>query len=254
MKRRILKLVVFLLLGAIVNVAVAWWCELSTTLTVNIGRINLDQEEAVWPKYLVDANWPPPVLAYREKVEGVGVRVTEMRSDPGTYNDSLSPETDELFIFSVIECGWPFRSLKVHWHGIFGPHREARMSETLARAGWYRGLTPPDFVPLYGPRGAHRLPIVPIAGGFAGNTILYASALWIVFGAPLTLHGIIRRYRRSNRGLCINCGYDLHGASGGGGGRVCPECGASGRSRRAMLGGQMPPILKESASAGVLGA
>ncbi len=225
MKRWFAKIVVFLLLGAIVNITVAWWCELSTTLTVNIGRINLDQEEAVWPKYLDDANWPPPVLAYREKVEGVGVRVTEMRSDPGSYNDSLSLETDELFIFAVIECGWPFRSVQVHRHGVFGPHREARMSEALARAGWYRGLPPPAFVPVYGPRDAHRLPVVPIAGGFAINTILYAMGLWIVFGAPVTLHRVIRRYRRRRRGLCIKCGYDLRGASGGGGEGGCPECG-----------------------------
>ena len=221
MKRRLTKLVVFLVLGAIVNVAVAWWCELSTTITLTIGRINLDQEEAVWPKYLLDANWLPPVVAYRDKVEGVGVRFTEMRSFPRSYAELSSLGSDELFLLGVVECGWPFRSLEVHWHAVFGPHQEARMSETLARAGWYRGLTPPDFVPVYGPRGAHSLPVVPIASGFAINTVLYASALWIVFGAPLTIHSVVRRYRRRKRGHCIKCGYDLRGTSGGG----CPECG-----------------------------
>ena len=216
MKRRLTKLVVFLVLGAVVNVGVAWGCELSTTWTVTIGRINLDQEEVVWPKYLDDAKWPPPVVAYRDKVEGVGVRFTEMSSFAGSYDGR-----DEKFMLGVLEYGWPFRSMEVHWPMVFGPHQDARMSETLERAGWYRGLTPPDFVPVYGPRGAHGLPIVPVAGGFSINTILYASALWIVFGAPLTLHRVIRRLLRRKRGRCIKCAYDLRGAEH----EVCPECG-----------------------------
>jgi hypothetical protein len=53
--------------------------------------------------------------------------------------------------------------------------------------------------------------------------------LWM----PATLFGIgpvivygrrkWKRHRRRNRGLCLQCGYDLHGNMTG----TCPECGRS---------------------------
>lgn len=63
-------------------------------------------------------------------------------------------------------------------------------------------------------------PSHPIWSGFVINTIFYASILWILTLAPFTARQMIRR----KRGLCIKCGYDLRGQSGGGG-EVCPECG-----------------------------
>ncbi len=46
--------------------------------------------------------------------------------------------------------------------------------------------------------------------------ILFATYPTIAF-----VRGPLRRYRRRKRGLCINCGYDLRGTTGG----VCSECG-----------------------------
>ena len=66
------------------------------------------------------------------------------------------------------------------------------------------------------------LPLRPILPGFAINTIFYAAILWILMLGPVTARRMIRR----KRGRCIKCGYDLRGTSGGGG-EVCPECGAT---------------------------
>ncbi len=67
------------------------------------------------------------------------------------------------------------------------------------------------------------LPLRPIWVGFAINSVFYASVLWMLMLCPHTLRRVIRR----KRGWCVECGYDLRGASGGnsGGGGACPECG-----------------------------
>lgn len=90
----------------------------------------------------------------------------------------------------------------------------------------------------FGPYGGdgQALPLRPLWPGFALNTLCYALLsvlLWL-----LLVQGShrFRRLLRRRRGLCINCGYDLRGASGGGG--LCPECGASGRAPRAVLDGK----------------
>ena len=59
----------------------------------------------------------------------------------------------------------------------------------------------------------------PLWPGFAINTIFYAAILWMMFVMP----GALRRKRRSQRGLCIHCDYDLRGAPADS--ANCPECG-----------------------------
>ena len=46
--------------------------------------------------------------------------------------------------------------------------------------------------------------------------LLFATYPTIAF-----MRGPLRRYRRRKRGLCLRCGYDLRGTTGG----VCSECG-----------------------------
>ena len=61
------------------------------------------------------------------------------------------------------------------------------------------------------------LPLRPIWPGFAINTIFYAAILWVMFATP----GRVRRAIRCKRGLCPACAYPV-GAS-----PVCTECGAA---------------------------
>ncbi len=70
-------------------------------------------------------------------------------------------------------------------------------------------------------RDLRLLPLRPLWPGFAFNTVFYAVLLWILWLSPF----VVRRAIRRKRGRCVNCGYDLRGTSGGGG-EVCPECGA----------------------------
>ena len=55
----------------------------------------------------------------------------------------------------------------------------------------------------------------PIWPGFAINTVLYATVLWLLIPGPF----VLRRFIRVKRGHCVKCGYPMGEAD------VCSECG-----------------------------
>jgi len=55
--------------------------------------------------------------------------------------------------------------------------------------------------------------------GMTANTAIYAAGWFLLLVAPRG----VRRWRRSRRGLCMNCAYDLCGVHD----NCCPECGAT---------------------------
>ena len=58
-------------------------------------------------------------------------------------------------------------------------------------------------------------PLRPIWPGFAVNTLVYATFLWLLICGPFAL----RRFTRLKRGLCPACAYPRGEAD------VCSECG-----------------------------
>src|SRR5690606_6816679 len=67
--------------------------------------------------------------------------------------------------------------------------------------------------------GERRLPIRPYLPGFIVNTLGCAAPLWLLLNAA----GFVRRWSRRRRNRCVACGYDLRGL---GEKATCPECGA----------------------------
>ena len=59
------------------------------------------------------------------------------------------------------------------------------------------------------------IPLHPMWPGFAVNTVLYATILWLLICGPFAL----RRFIRLRRGLCPKCSYPA------GESPVCTECG-----------------------------
>ncbi len=229
MKRRLTKLVVFLLLGAIVNVAVAWACAL---------LVDFREAEAVvggakgrrgdWVIWHHDTGSALRVRALPVS----GNNIEEYEQYPlhpsllptwGPLAAQVRQQTrDEPFVRVADAYGWPRHSMwcafawnTEQWPNVITDPRLSTLVITSPMGGFYE-LT------------LRALPLRPIWPGFAVNTLLYTAILWLVICGPYTVRRMIRR----RRGLCINCGYDLRGASrgasGGGGGGVCPECGASG--------------------------
>ncbi len=182
----------FLLVGVVVNVVVAWSCALRQHLHNLEGHSPTEDDTRWW-----DAHVP----------EGFSVSPFEVGENPAFG-------ISESFMFA--QLGSPTK---------FPPSMVNRRRAGLPVPA-FEGSTWVDFR-----KGEHReierhlmkmfddrppVPVRPIWPGFAINTIFYATILWLPF-APFQL----QRYVRVKRGHCIKCGYDLRGGFSAG----CPECG-----------------------------
>jgi hypothetical protein len=79
----------------------------------------------------------------------------------------------------------------------------------------------PSGAPGAPPKGRAALPVRPIWGGFAVNSVFYAVVLALLYWALTVPLRFVREVSRVRRGCCIACGYDLGFDFVGG----CPECG-----------------------------
>ena len=187
MKRRIFKLILFLLLGAIVNVAVAWGC--AFTWPGYSAMMNVSDRD--WP-HGVPQGWPPPEVV--NKYRGFGWAIETFFSETPLWSHGVNAH--------LSRAGWPVLTFKaLHWED-----PDAGVDE----GGWDWHITLDTGVEV-------TLPLRPIWPGFATNTVFYAAVLSLLWSSPF----VVRRLIRRKRGRCIKCGYDLRGDFSAG----CPECG-----------------------------
>jgi hypothetical protein len=227
MRRRAKKLLLFLLAGAIINVAVAWGCAIAADAHTGITKSDRHVDQAgVWDTHkwqsfgsslfhfqhyaskrhtlsdvpeLVSQSWPPwlPNLQY-------AVATSEFVSD------------GSLLRYVAEARGFPLRSLghelKLRPRVKF--EQNGLSCEWKVRYGII--ISPGSLAP-------RALPLRPIWPGFAINTIFYAAIVWMMFAVP----GTVRRRVRIKRGQCASCGYSLRGRGRSTSGNdTCPECGA----------------------------
>lgn len=215
----ITTVIVWLVMGAIVNVAVAWGCTIlppryeptspvwshegairwQTTVRSGFGvtSVSAVPTDDYWgvlpmrePEAAATGAWRIPSWSRTRNVPPQSV-----------MNDPMHPWRIEF------GCGWPCRSGQA-------------IAETSGgkNLGW-RAVSGRMLDPT--PGSLRMLPLHPIWPGFAMNTLFYAGILWLLFVALFTM----RRCLRIRRGLCAKCGYDLRASSSG----HCPECGAAVR-------------------------
>ncbi len=218
MKRRLTQFVLFLLLGAIVNVAVAWTCVVTVPIALRPAETTIRQVSADYQQvqciqrafgrtresWVERYTWPVLIDYERAFALGGGAASWE-------------------------RTGWPMRALfcsisanAMIYRTDGGEEVFAAGSDGQVDAGIE--LSPEQFSLSIDSVATWRaLPLRPIWPGFAINTIFYATVLSLLWSSPF----VVRRLIRRKRGHCIKCGYDLRGTSGGGG--VCPECGATTR-------------------------
>jgi hypothetical protein len=199
-RRFITRVIIFLLLGAIVNVAVAWGVAVIAGFDVNRNAVRLSDDSM---RKIVGDRFGSSVAANINAVTG-GVQRQSCRSRLGVL--ATMPE-QERFI-EVWEYGFPFMALASEQRGQYDatePYWSIPMPAVIAKASTY-------------PR---QLPLRPVAPSFTINTLFYAGILWLLFAAAFAL----RRRRRLKHGLCRKCGYDLRGQAVGA--KICPECGAN---------------------------
>ncbi len=224
MKRHVLIVVVFLLAGAVVNVAVAWGCAYGGT-KYETHRIEvLRTPETLYAVHVLTAFGRELLMLFPLEEEalpvfkGMGIEidpVDEGRLDWSVIRQSglgSSPSARPVYEEAA---GWPqvcfrYEALATGFIGgkEFGGPRRHNASTGMS---------------FKIPRGDRTLPLIPIWSGFAVNTAFYAVVLWLLIPGPF----VLRRVIRVRRGLCPACAYP-RGESD-----VCSECGKAlpGRAR-----------------------
>ncbi|MDY7109894.1 MAG: hypothetical protein SYC29_14780 [Planctomycetota bacterium] len=220
MRRRILTILLFLALGAIVNVAVAWMC----ALAVNVYD-NPTMETQIAEEYR-----PRAYTIVRHRVALGATALTSHRAR--APDDSADTSTLDQTLYQ-----WGYLGALAE-ERLFEPapassNTFGRISRTIDGRGLpYRSLWCEIDAgrehPVYGGWGVNAayswsggmprvLPYHPLWVGFALNTLFYGVIIW----ALLCGSSALRKFIRRKRGRCPKCGYDLRGKHDAG----CPECG-----------------------------
>jgi hypothetical protein len=226
-KRKIItRVFVFLLLGAIVNVAVAWAAVLCSARQTIQFRASFINGNGGWIQVPGGNNSP---IYYEffgvtfenlcQPIDPIFSRTIPKRSSSTLGRDGIVRGFASASDFGIREvethnrvfAGWPARCLTYA-----AMYPGSQWQQRLDR--WHAGISTPWKFNSSGLGIQRRLPLCPIWPGFAINTVFYAGILsggWLLFAAPLAL----RRRRRSKRGLCPACAYPV------GDSPVCTECG-----------------------------
>ena len=212
MKRRLFKLALFVLLGAIVNVAVAWGCAMWSPVGLPMTR----------------ADWTVDYLGFgytrhAEKIQMIDSSYLEASEPLSAIYDRYQLLSFEITLIRRATAGWPLYGMKSDVNpdpfvrvGAILPI-EQEIKETPKESNfWKYGISIPQSLQWFSWSTGRELPLRPIWPGFAINTVFYAVIVWLLWSSPF----VARRMIRSKRGLCIKCGYDLRETSGD-----CPECG-----------------------------
>jgi hypothetical protein len=223
MKRRVvITAALCLLLGAAVNVLVAWGCALwsprpTPPFDGTFGGWSPFERYHREPRahwlLAVPDGWPAaPAGMYWFAAHGA------MTTSATCGHDSGDPFW--LGLESSFRTGYPWLALASVSHGQFSmPIGGRPQIANLPVPVWGAGLRPPEFMRRLGIHPERMVPLLPLWPGFVGNTLIYALAVLAVYDLALVARGL-RRWRRRRRGLCPACGYPV-GVS-----PVCTECGA----------------------------
>ena len=215
MKRRLLlKLVLFLLLGAIINVAVAWAFNVTYGVDAAVYSRSWSKPEPTSEddlRWLAALGWTKPndtachryfVLRADSSMVGFWQRAFSEDAEllcPGRLSTYAGP------IAVRTACGWPLLTL--------GDALTAYRPDGSILVGGFDHA----FAVSVGDTRRRTLPLRPLWPGFAINTVFYTFVLWLLFAVPF----VLRRWRRIRRGLCPKCAYDLRGTAS----VACPGCG-----------------------------
>ncbi len=216
-----LIIAICLLLGAVVNVAVAWGCAILAELPSPLSPTDTDEPQ--WPRN-VPAHWPP----IRNDLEGTAFGLHVHQSGANLVpDDNGSVARSESYWSYVYRVGWPILTLQ------WGIWSEAQLSPDGSKiterfdghppdTAWHVGLKPPDLLIPQPNDQWKRLPIRPATWlGLSTNTLFYAAILWLLIGGLF----VLRRFLRLRRGLCPKCAYPMGESA------VCTECGCELRAR-----------------------
>jgi hypothetical protein len=238
---------VYLLLGSVVSVAVAWGFAAQFPWTywgVEIGDreqvSGFDQTVPAWAWKAMGSPRRQPELFARSGYTAFGVTGIEVEGWPRSVGSTpfdaepIEPVmSDELILSQRSMFGWPVRALeRVEFRYFTIPFSEPESLSQIDR--WREGfpwvqdgnIAPEDahdgWYVFDRANGAYpypvRLPLRPLWLGMAANSMFYGAIIAALVATP----GLIRRAIRAKRvraGLCPSCRYPRGVAA------VCSECG-----------------------------
>jgi hypothetical protein len=235
-KRRAFKLVMLLMLGAIVNVAVAWGfaalhevhdeADFTEDYFDPADGSNDPGAPGAWflwafeqdgCSYFATAWLTEPI---RDYMRPVGIPVDAIPFWAADLVPTIDDRKTSQGTCVAMAFGWPAHSVRCLYR-----HDQVMMPPPSSLTGGVRlprMVVPPDReAALPHLTGIHRaLPLKPLWPGFVANTLFYTGILcggWLLFAAPFAL----RRRRRVKRGLCPTCAYPVGDSA------VCTECGTA---------------------------
>jgi hypothetical protein len=249
LKQLLLKLGVFLLLGVVVNVAVAWGLSLySANLPVlRYSELPVSEAQSIWIRYgssslpslppntsslfvwyapdgPVEKDGPTAKGGGRTRVHRLGIIqdvVTLSETGFTAVTRQRQVPYSERWSISEMRAGFPWSCMSM------GAFQLASTGATQVTDAVVRNVSsvPQSILnDLPIPR-LSVIPYRPIWPGIAINTIFFATVLWLLSVAP----ALIRGYLRKDAGRCPQCGYNLK-ENGVRRARYllsrgCPECG-----------------------------
>ncbi len=224
MKRRLFQLAIFILLGAVVNVVVAWGCARWSDVRFYSEQLPKSDAIAVWERY-APQGWALTGTQEVSTASEFGITSLLVLQDALASDVEKNIELDQggrvQYYVAEIRAGWPFRCLRAGlWQriGIAPIARNGLLVRTSHTyeilTGWPHSNTDPGLRQITAGR---IIPLGPMMSGMLINTLIYSGLLWVVGRAP----GAVRRHIRLQRCRCPVSGYDLRGDLE----RGCPECG-----------------------------
>ncbi len=226
MKRHLFIAAIFLLAGAVVNVAVAWGCAAWSTAVDRshppvteefsqlLTRIPTDEAGEMWVPH-DEVGWE---ARRRTQYSGLGVRREYNWARRRTVRGEVSRDRRDDMAVWRFRAGFPMLSLhgdSANVQGIKWWRRGVWFKEKRSRVSGQRAF--PYAIPFY-----------PIWPGFAVDTLFYAVVVALLCLVVRTGYVVVFRYlTRSRRGLCPKCAYPMGESA------VCSECGKTLPTSRA---------------------
>ena len=226
--RVILVILLILLLGAIVNVAVAWgMCKF-----VDMRNAEHHWQDSAYIRPPHPHHWIISIQRHYGMTSVLSSRTNRILDDYSPaeldlmYEGSvlipfLPPWSDAATIEKPLEPmsnhigmelgeGWPYISMTGQYVVLVGGK--------VATVEYLRFIIPNgQTLSTLSPYYARAYTLKPYWPGFIVNTIFYGMLLWLLIPGPF----VFRRFLRARRGHCLKCAYDLRGVDH----EACPECG-----------------------------
>jgi hypothetical protein len=215
MRPRLPAILALLLIGVLLNVAVAWTCAYLGAFGAFTARQYDVGGGRYWSVLLWESFGSRRLVYVQDVSDLIDIRGLEGPLPPlpawcrlGRAERSSPGST--VVLEAAEAHGWPLLSMSTAFaSGTPPPSFHAR--------GPLEGVEiepPADAANLYDASG-RTLPLRPVWLGFAADTLFFAVVAWLLISVPV----VLRRVSRAGRGVCPACGYPPGESA------VCPECG-----------------------------